>query len=540
MTEIGFSLGHSLLTLSMPLCVGLLLSAAMELLLTPKSRMIWQRPLASNLLHLGTWLIVFAAELVLFRRPWFAMGNVLAIQLLIVLVNNAKYHAMREPFLVHDFEYFTDAIRHPRLYLPFFGIANALLALCAFIGVLVAGVMLEPSVFSSAQASVGSYIVSWGILLAVGVAVTVWGYKVRVRRVLLQPEHDYCALGQIGFLWHYGILHYTQPNPVEENQWRELLPQDAAAEKLPDVVVVQSESFFDARAEYPVLKPSILAEFDQICAHSFSWGALTVPAWGANTIRTESAFLTGKPAHVLGVHQFSPYRHFMKQPQYTVAHALKALGYRTVCIHPYPASFYLRDKLYPRMGFDEFIDIQSFTEADKVGQYVGDVALADKVKSILSKRSHDSGTSTPVFVFVITMENHGPLHLEKASQADQVAFYEGEQPFGCDDLTVYARHLRNADTMAAMLTECLNNQPNGGVLGWYGDHVPIMAKVYQTLGAPKGDTRYFIWNDHPTDGLKEASSTSASSKDISELPTLLFQALSARYKTRLAAEQESV
>lgn len=126
MTEIGFSLVHSLLTLSMPLCVGLLLSAAMELLLTPKSRMIWQRPLASNLLHLGTWLIVFAAELVLFRRPWFAMGNVLAIQLLIVLVNNAKYHAMREPFLVHDFEYFTDAICHPRLYLPFL----VLLMLC--------------------------------------------------------------------------------------------------------------------------------------------------------------------------------------------------------------------------------------------------------------------------------------------------------------------------------------------------------------------------------------------------------------------------
>jgi len=91
-----------------------------------------------------------------------------------------------------------------------------------------------------------------------------------------------------------------------------------------------------------------------------------------------------------------------------------------------------------------------------------------------------------------------------------------------------------------MLTEYLNNQPNGGVLGWYGDHVPIMAKVYQTLGVPKGETRYFIWNDHPTDGLIKASSTSASSKDISELPTLLFQALSVRYKTRLAAEQESV
>lgn len=41
--------------------------------------------------------------------------------LTLVLVNNAKFTALREPFVFQDYEYFTDAIRPPRLYIPFLG-----------------------------------------------------------------------------------------------------------------------------------------------------------------------------------------------------------------------------------------------------------------------------------------------------------------------------------------------------------------------------------------------------------------------------------
>lgn len=538
--EAGFAFTTPLFVLGLPLLVGLILSVVMEYLLTPQSRPIWKRPGVSLLLHLGSWLLLYAAELVLFRRPWFAMGNVLAIQLLIVLVNNAKYHAMREPFLVHDFEYFTDAIKHPRLYLPFFGILNALLAFCAFIGVLVAGVILEPSVFSAqavlAGIGTGQVITVWALLLFAAVVAIAIGFAVRQQALSLIPEQDYQQLGQIGFLWHYGILHFTQPAIPAIDPWLTVLPDEADVEKLPDVVVVQSESFFDARAEYPILKSSVLTEFDQLCESSSCWGALTVPAWGANTIRTESAFLTGKLAADFGVHQFSPYRYFMKQSQRTVAHALRELGYRTVCIHPYPASFYLRDQLYPAMGFDEFIDQKAFSEADKEGQYMGDIAVAERVKSLLNAES-----SAPLFIFVITMENHGPLHLEKPSPSDQLDFYYDRQPAGCDDLTVYARHLKNADTMAVMLKESLADRANGGVLAWYGDHVPIMTNVYRELGMPKGETRYFVWTDRMHDDVSSTdvsepalyTATPATQKDISELSGALLRVVSNRYQLML-------
>jgi hypothetical protein len=47
--------------------------------------------------------------------------------------------------------------------------------------------------------------------------------------------------------------------------------------------------------------------------------------------------------------------------------------------------------------------------------------------------------------------------------------------------------------MIKKLTEGLASAVRPGTLAWYGDHVPIMEKVYQQLGTPDGDTDYFIW-----------------------------------------------
>ena len=76
--------------LILPLLVGLLFAFLVELLLIPKAQVFWKRPLAANLLHVGGWLFFFCVELLLFQRPWFAMANVVAWHLVLILVNNAK------------------------------------------------------------------------------------------------------------------------------------------------------------------------------------------------------------------------------------------------------------------------------------------------------------------------------------------------------------------------------------------------------------------------------------------------------------------
>jgi hypothetical protein len=504
----------------LPALLGLLASFALCLLLTPKQRSFFSLPKASYAFHIGGFFALLTFEMILFRRPWFAVGNVLALHALVIVVNNAKYHSMREPFLVHDFEYFTDAIKHPRLYLPFFGVGKAIAATIGFIAVLGLGIYWETPLYDQPGVTLtDTYFTIVALFVAAAISIRV-GMRYQVKGLSLNPETDYQRLGFVGFLWHYGLLHICTKTTTERAEWAHSIESPVHSQHLPNLVVVQSESFFDPRAEYPnLLDPSILSHFDQTCHEAYGYGALTVPAWGANTIRTESAFLTGHAAKQFGVHQFSPYRHLMKSPKTTLAHALKALGYRTVCVHPYPASFYLRDQLYPKMGFDEFIDITAFTEADKVGQYTGDVPLTEKVLTLLEP------SDAPVFVFVITMENHGPLHLEKPDVEDQNAFYVDTQPAECDDLTVYAKHLQNADRMIEMLTTSLSHSDRGGVLAWYGDHVPIMADVYRTLGAPSGETRYFLWSDQCEIKRPEANVPS----DVSELAPQILTLVSERY-----------
>jgi phosphoglycerol transferase MdoB-like AlkP superfamily enzyme len=267
---------------------------------------------------------------------------------------------------------------------------------------------------------------------------------------------------------------------------------------LPDLVVVQSESFFDVRDVFAGIRPEILREYDVLKKSAACRGKLAVPAWGANTVRTEFAFLSGVGAEELGVHRFNPYRKLARQGIPTLAGFLRSLGYKTVCVHPYPAGFYRRDEVFPLLGFDEFIDIRSFDGVEKTGPYVDDVALAGKVCTLLG-----TSPAQPIFIFVITMENHGPLHWEKVREGEVQRLYSSPPPDGCDDLTVYLRHLRNADHMAAVLRDRMNALPGPGWLCWFGDHVPIMPKVYAAMGTPDGRTDYLLWKkgDIACDGV---------------------------------------
>jgi phosphoglycerol transferase MdoB-like AlkP superfamily enzyme len=278
------------------------------------------------------------------------------------------------------------------------------------------------------------------------------------------------------------------------------MPTNPSSGGAAHLVVVQSESFFDPRRlDAGIRCDEVLREFDALQAEAACSGQLEVAAWGANTVRTEFAFLSGLAGEALGVRRFNPYRRLARQGVATLASFLQARGYRTLCVHPYAASFYDRHKVFPRLGFDEFIDIRSFAGAARSGPYVGDLAVAEKVCSLLK-----SAGEQPLFVFVISMENHGPLHLEKVRPDEAERFYSRPPPAGCDELTIYLRHLRNADRMAGMLRAGLEALPGRSGLCWYGDHVPIMPDVYRTLGAPAGQTDYFIWrkNGQPKPGIR--------------------------------------
>ncbi|MFM9268961.1 LTA synthase family protein [Halomonas elongata] len=476
--------------LLLPWCLGLLGSFIAEAALRPATAPPWRRPMASLAVHLGSWGVLYGSFALVLQRPWFAMVLFLALQLVVVQSSNAKSKTLREPFLCQDFEYFLDAIRHPRLYIPFFGIGLAIGASLAGLATIIGFMVLEPSLLSRHGAF--DYLIGTLLVIALSALPLVIGLR-RLPTCRLDPVDDTHRLGLISALWAYGLL---ARHPLEATDSPYTPPPEPAPsrERLPHLVVVQSESFFDPRPWHGGLRDDLLPHLDALTEASLMHGSLKVPAWGANTVRTETAVLTGLDGNTLGVHRFNPYHQLARHRVPSLAGELKRLGYRTVCLHPYAASFYQRDQVMPQLGFDDFIDIRAFAPTDYCGQYVGDLALADKVGSLL-----DEPDNEPLFVFVITMENHGPLQFDDRAEdaaRDLLSADAPPLPDDCRELASYLAHLRNADRMAACLRRQLEATPRGGLLCWYGDHVPIMPEVYRHYGEPDGDTPYLLWSSH--------------------------------------------
>lgn len=487
-----------LISIGLPLACCLTFSFALELLLVPRPVWPWQRPVVAVMLHKGLCLLLFAPLLLLLQRPWFCCISILALQVLVIMISNAKYHSLQEPFIYQDFSYFVDALRFPRLYLPFLGAGRAVVAAVAFCAAIYGGLVVEQplhAVYSFRQISgVAAVLIGAGLLLVL-LGASVWS------RLSLDPVIDLQQLGLFASLWGYCRAEQQTwsgyANPVFSQ-----IPGQQITSTLPNLVVIQSESFFDPRRWYDGITPDLLRHFDALKQSSVSFGLLEVPAWGANTVRTEFVFLSGIANHLLGIHRFKPYRRVARQGLPTLPGYLKKLGYRTVCLHPYSSGFYDRKTVFPLLGFDEFIDISRFVAADYNGQYVGDAAVGRVLCAELAK--HDGPGTQPLFIFVITMENHGPLHLEQLRPEEQEPLLTTPLPEGADDLPVYLRHLAQADQMLGVVKEQLTAMRHDAWLCLYGDHLPIMPQVYRQLGEPDGTVDYLVWgNRHQQAGTHE-------------------------------------
>lgn len=465
---------------------GLLLSWAIEWQLQPRPAPPWRRPTAAIGVHVGVWTAALALELMLFQRPYFAMANVLALELIIILVSNTKFRMLREPFVYSDFEYFTDAIRHPRLYLPFLGLAPVVCLAIGYGIVLWAGLTLEKPV----PGNVWIVLFCFAIAAVLGALVAHISAR-HIGELSFDASKDLGGLGLLPMLWGYGVAERKPVDHLLTSAPFFNRPEASrASRELPDLITIQSESFFDPRSAYPQIRQEILANFDILCSESKQYGSLAVSAWGANTVRTEFAYLTGFDAGEIGVHRYNPYRFLARQGVSTVASYLRSLGYRTICVHPYHAEFYNRDKILPALGFDEFFDINYFSDKDYFGPYVGDEAVGNYIQGLLQAYAGES----PLYIHAITMENHGPLHWEKVPDCEAPSLFKSAIPLGCKDLAAYVRHLRNADRMFGHLRRSLLARDRRSGLCIFGDHVPIMPQVYDRMGEVDGSTSYLIWD----------------------------------------------
>jgi len=266
------------------------------------------------------------------------------------------------------------------------------------------------------------------------------------------------------------------------------------------VIVVQCESFFDIRRIHPGLSRTLLPAFDRCCREALQHGRLDVPAIAANTSRTEFTVLTGLPPSVTGFDRYNPYHRFARGPLHSLASRLRDDGYQTICLHPFDRRFYGRDQVMRHLGFDRFIGEEGFAGAERHGGYVSDAAVARQAFELLESYG------PRLFLFIVTMENHGPWTGARTAEADDQgalstltsAFPKTER----DALRGVMRGIHHGDAMLGMLTDGLRARSPDGLLAFYGDHLPGLPETYARFGFRDHRSDYLIWQATGSAGVR--------------------------------------
>ena len=425
--------------------------------------------------------VVLAAGLLLIAsgRPLFSGVVVLALGGGFALADWAKRQALREPVVFSDMSELEHVLTHSHLYLPFAG--PLLVTGGALAAVALGGGLL---VFTSALWSAGPELTLVAVLVVGG------GGWMLSREPLLglaaaglrrlrpsgEPLADAARLGPFAMLLVYGII--ARAERARRRAPFRPLPSPAICDRraAAPVVLVQCESFFDARRISTRLPAKLLPGYDACLNHGATYGRLAVAAWGANTMRSEFAVLTGIPQERLGYDRFNPYHAFAKQPIASLASHLRNEGYRTLCLHPFDRRFFRRDLAMPALGFDDFLGRETLGGSRRP-PYQSDPDLARQVVRMLD----DAGPRT--FIFVITMGNHGPW-VEDRVETDPVLrslFDPAQLPQG-EELLRYLSGLTRSDEMLGILLDELGPRGRDTLLGFYGDHLPSLPQAFDHLG----------------------------------------------------------
>jgi len=433
------------------------------------------------------------------RRALLSFALAFALQGVIYLVNVLKVANLGMPLLPADFR-MVGQLRHGGThllasYLPhdpliYAGLGLALLAIVALW-------RFEPPIVPKGRRGRRA-VAGWAtlaVLISLLVGSPVWKHFYNGKVLWMEPWSATATSNHSGLISSLVMFHLqvegAQAKP-DRKAARQLVDQYAPTlqglmqapapdGQLPDVVVVQSESFFDPRILRGFQRSNFTPNLNRLAAHA-TGGKLYVPTFGGGTIRTEFEVLTGLSLRYFEQLQF-PYLQLSHKAVPSLVRTLKAHGYDTVAVHGNDPAFWNRTAAFKAIGFDRFVSRASFpADARKDGKYMADSALTDQIMAQL----HDSGP--PQLVFAISIEAHGPYDIDPAdlAQRDAIAVPDGITGEDKVELQNYLYHLRHADAELGRLVQWLARRDRPSRVLFYGDHLPALGDVYTQAGFVDG------------------------------------------------------
>jgi hypothetical protein len=326
----------------------------------------------------------------------------------------------------------------------------------------------------------------------------------RMRVVL--PEHDASRLAKVD--WTLPVL----------------VPPVVGAK--PDILAVLEESTFPPRLLEMCDRAECDAAMFQADAHTMASGSLYVHTFGGATWTSEFAFLAGLPHTLFGpAGIYAPYN-LVPRLRISLPRVLKAHGYRTIGIYPMSREFGNAGNAYAAYGFDALYDASDLN----LRWESPDTEFASRVEEIW-RREREQADGAPLFVFALTMRQHGP-HADALDSLpppfDHALFPKADEATNLA-LGNYLARLHQSDEAMKQFERLVLGSGRPGVLLHFGDHQPAFDGLELRLPkrvAPDMLERayaltYFMLKSTP---VPAAPAHAERFVDVAFLPGLLLQA----------------
>ena len=270
-----------------------------------------------------------------------------------------------------------------------------------------------------------------------------------------------------------------------------------------NLICIMNESFSELRKVAPFETDIPYLEFYHSLEENCVKGDLYMPVFGATTANSEFEFLTGNSI-AFAPKGTVPYQLYMKNPTYGLPRILKENGYRTVAIHANYATNWNRKAAYQALGFDEFLDFDSFEDPPVIRSCVAD--LGDYQKIISLTEGKEKGE--PLFIFDVTMQNHGGYEEEYEARVHLTEIG------GMPKTEQYLSLIRESDQALQYLLGYYSQVEEPTMIVLFGDHQPaVEEEFYETLYGTALDetaeedylrryiTPFLIWTNYETESM---------------------------------------
>ena len=270
---------------------------------------------------------------------------------------------------------------------------------------------------------------------------------------------------------------YSWAGNVKENGLPIHLVQTSVS-NAPDAPTREETAAFDAlllTKAQPIKRPnSIIVILCEACWHDAThfnepFSKLTdlgfkplravSPSYGGNTVNASFELHTGLPANgMLSGVIYTEYSHLFSDHVHTFAQHLRKISYSTSVAHNHIKTFWRRNIIKPKFGFDRFVSIEdmSYTAEPNSGHlWPRDKVLFDSALKVLDEKAPKK------FLFLISVYTHG----DYVSKNDH-----GETDY-------FNRLSVTVADMADFAKKAIEKDPNT-LIFMVGDHKPALTKYF--------------------------------------------------------------